>query len=231
MPAAVWLAAGRSGSAPGRAGAAWRSSRCAAASWPRTARSGVSVGVASRIASMSSAKPMSSISSASSSTTISTAVELQRAAGDVVERTAGRGDHDVDAVVQRVELAADRLAAVDRQHLGAEVAAVLVHRLGHLHGELAGGHQDERVRDRLAVLGRHPVEDRQRERRGLAGAGGRLAEEVAALRAAAGWSRAGWRSAPRSRGAPAPTAARDGGSASRSRRGRRRPLRGRWPAR
>ena len=43
-----------------------------------------------------------------------------------------------DAVAQRAELAADRLAAVDRQHPGAELAAVAVHRLGHLHGELAG---------------------------------------------------------------------------------------------
>ena len=44
------------------------------------------------------------------------AVEPQRAAIDVVDRPAGRGDDDVHAVAQGAELAADRLAAVDRQH-------------------------------------------------------------------------------------------------------------------
>ena len=71
------------------------------------------------------------------------AVEPQRAAIDVVDRPARRGDDDVDAVAQGAELAADRLAAVDRQDPHAELAPVAVHRLGHLHGELAGRHQHE----------------------------------------------------------------------------------------
>ena len=128
---------------------------------------------------MSSAKPMSSISSASSSTTSRTASSAQRAAVDVVDRPARRGDDDVDAVAQRAELAADRLAAVDRQHPGAELAAVAVHRLGHLHGELAGRHEHEGDR-----AGRRRSVDELQRRQGeggrLAGAGGRLPEHVAA---------------------------------------------------
>ena len=100
-------------------------------------------GQASRIASMSSAKPMSSISSASSSTTSSTA-----SSGSVPRlmwsmARPGRGHDHVHAALEHLELADDGLAAVDGQHLGAELAAVLVDGLGHLHGELAGGHQHQ----------------------------------------------------------------------------------------
>ena len=83
-----------------------------------------SAGVAARIVSRSSAKPMSSISSASSRTTMRDLVEAQAAALEVVDRAAGRGDDDVDAASQPAELLADRLAAVDRQDPRAELAAV-----------------------------------------------------------------------------------------------------------
>ena len=69
-----------------------------------------SAGVASRIASRSSAKPMSSISSASSSTTTCTRVEAQRLAADVIERAARRGDDDVDAALERAKLRSPSLA-------------------------------------------------------------------------------------------------------------------------
>ena len=101
-------------------------------------------GAASRIASMSSAKPMSSISSASSSTTVIDAAEPQRAAPDVVERAARRRHDDVDAALERAQLRADRLAAVDRQDAHAEPAPVLVDRLGDLHRQLARRHEHER---------------------------------------------------------------------------------------
>jgi hypothetical protein len=58
-----------------------------------------------------------------------------------------------------------------------------VDRLGDLHRQFPGGHQHERHRRPLlhgAPLGGEPFEDRQRERRGLAGAGGGLAEQVVA---------------------------------------------------
>ena len=105
-------------------------------------------GVSSRIVSMSSANPMSSISSASSRTTTSKLAEIERPAREVVDRPARRGDHDVDAALQRFHLADDRGAAVDRQDAGAEVAAVLVDRLGDLHGQLSGGDEHERSRAR-----------------------------------------------------------------------------------
>ena len=64
----------------------------------------------------------------------------------MVDRAAGRRDDDVDAASQAAQLLADRLAAVDRQDPGAELAAVVVDRLGDLHRQLAGGDQDERRR-------------------------------------------------------------------------------------
>ena len=73
-------------------------------------------------------------------------VELERAAPDVVDGAA-RGRHDdVDATVEQLQLALDRLAAEHRDHLDAEFLAVLEHRLAHLHGEFAGRHQDEHRR-------------------------------------------------------------------------------------
>ena len=118
--------------------------RCAAASSPRTAPSAVPRRSPSRIASMSSANPMSSISSASSSTTVSTAPQPQRPATQVVQGAPRGGDHDVDAALERPQLAADRLPAVDRQDPHAQLPAVAVERLRDLHGQLPGGHQHQR---------------------------------------------------------------------------------------
>ena len=137
-------------------------------------------GVSSRIASRSSAKPMSSISSASSRTTVATSPEPQAAAVEQVEGPAGRRDDDVDAGLQGAQLPDDRRAAVDRQHAGAEVLAVAVQGLRHLDGELAGRHEDEADRGAFGAVRGQQLEDRQGERRGLAGAGGGLAEQVLA---------------------------------------------------
>ena len=109
------------------------------------------------------------------------AVEAQAAALEVVDRPARRRDDDVDAAPQPAQLLADRLAAVDRQDPGTELAAVLVERLGDLHRQLAGRDQDERRRAAFAGLpDRDALEGRQREGGGLAGPGRRLGEEVAA---------------------------------------------------
>ncbi len=105
---------------------------------------------AAMIASMSSAKPMSSISSASSSTTVRSSPKSTVAAAEVVDRPARRGDDDVDAALQRADLPADRLAAVDGEHPRAELAAVAVRGLGDLDRELAGRHQHQRLRARRA---------------------------------------------------------------------------------
>jgi hypothetical protein len=56
-----------------------------------------------------------------------------------------------------------------------------VDRFRHLHGQLAGGHEDEADRVGLAGLLGQPLEERQGERGRLPGAGGGLAEEVPAL--------------------------------------------------
>ena len=121
-----------------------RSRRCAAGASPRTAPSAAPRGVAARIASRSSANPMSSISSASSSTTIFTAREVERAAADVVQRAARRGDDDVDAALERADLPVHRRAAVDRHRDDAERLPVPVDRLGHLHRQLARRHEHQR---------------------------------------------------------------------------------------
>jgi hypothetical protein len=71
------------------------------------------------------------------------AVEGERVPLDVVDCAAGSGHDDVDTAGECMELAADRLSSVDGQHACAEVAAVLVDRLGDLHGEFAGRHEDE----------------------------------------------------------------------------------------
>jgi hypothetical protein len=114
------------------------------------------------------------------------AAHHQRAAPHVVERASRRGDHDVDAGAHRVDLPADRLPAVDRQHAHVQRLAVAMHRFGHLHRELARRHQHHGERARGARAGHaagrdETLEDGQREGRGLSGAGGGLAEEVASF--------------------------------------------------
>ena len=108
------------------------------------------------------------------------AVEAQRLAADVIERAARRGDDDVDAALERPKLRLHRRAAVDRQRDDAQRLAVLVHRLGHLHRQLARGHENQRaVRSRGSAFGSDEMQQRQRERGGLSRAGRRLAEQVA----------------------------------------------------
>ena len=90
-------------------------------------------------------KPMSSISSASSSTKVRR-FEVQRVAAHVVHDAAGRADHDLDAALERAQLALDRLAAVDRQDRHRLIFAVRVQRLGDLHRQLARRRQNQRLR-------------------------------------------------------------------------------------
>jgi hypothetical protein len=107
--------------------------------------------------------------------------EVQRALPQVVERTTRRRDDDVRAALQAHHLATEVLAAVDRQHDAARAAAVAMEGLRDLVRELARRHEreDQRTVRRGAALGQ-TREQRQRERRGLAGAGGGLREDVAA---------------------------------------------------
>ncbi len=87
----------------------------------------------------------------------------------------GRPDDYIDAAAQLHDLLAITLAAIDRQHLGAQVASVTLHGFGDLQGQLTGGceHQGLRGLARLII-----VENRQGEGGGFAGAGLGLADDV-----------------------------------------------------
>ena len=107
-------------------------------------------------------------------------VELQRLAAQVILDAARRSDHGVHAAAQLLQLKVHPGAAVDGQHVEPfEVAGVLLHGLRDLDRELARRREDEQLR--LGALQVDAAEQRQRERGRLAGAGLRLAEQVAAL--------------------------------------------------
>ena len=111
------------------------------------------------------------------------AVEVERAAAEVVEGPARGRDDDVDAALERPELAAERLPAVDRQDARAERAAVAVRRPRRPASPARGsGTRIERA-GRAPVRRRssEPLEQRQREGGRLARPGRRLPEQVAAL--------------------------------------------------
>ena len=108
------------------------------------------------------------------------AVELERAALQVIDDATRRADDHLRSALQRIELRHIALATVDRQHMKAvQSRGVFLERLGDLDGEFARRHQHQR-------LGRVPLQfdlrqDGQREGRRLAGARLGLAEDVRSL--------------------------------------------------
>ena len=100
-----------------------------------------------------------------------------------VEQAAGRRDQHVEAVHQVAHLPSHRDAADHERGLDAHVAAVGAEAFEDLAGQFARRAEHQHARallfQRLPVVG-EPVEDRERERGGLAGAGLRDADEVAA---------------------------------------------------
>jgi hypothetical protein len=88
-------------------------------------------------------------------------IEPQRAAADVIQRPARRGDDHVDAAFQSPDLLAHCRSAVNRGDLHSELSAVPVDRLGDLHRELARRHQHEprRAAARAGLL-RDPLQHR-----------------------------------------------------------------------
>ena len=142
-----------------------------------------SAGSLATILRMSLMKPMSSMRSASSSTKHSTLVEAKRIALNEIEQPAGRGDQNVDAVEQRADLRAHRHAADRQRRLEAQMAAIGAEAVEDLAGQFAGRaqHQDAAAfaLERARIRG-ETMQDRQREGRGLAGAGLRDADHVAA---------------------------------------------------
>ena len=109
-------------------------------------------------------------------------IELQGAAVDVVEDAARCAHDDVGAATQRAGLHFQRCSAVDGNDAEARAPRVLVDRFRDLHGELAGGHEDEAVGAAArAAAADDPLQHRQGEGGRLSGAGRRLAQHVAAL--------------------------------------------------
>jgi hypothetical protein len=96
----------------------------------------------------------------------------------VIEHAPGRADDDLHAALEHLELALDRLAAVDRQHRDAALPAVAMHRFRDLYRQLASRGEDERLD--VAIIRLEPFDHRQCESRGLAGPGRGAAEHVAA---------------------------------------------------
>ena len=103
-----------------------------------------------------------------------------------VDEATRRRDEDIDALLDRADLRALADAAEDHGVAERRVTAVAREALGDLRRELTRGREDERLRlaaERGARAARQAreqvVEDRQRERGGLAGAGLRDAEDIA----------------------------------------------------
>ena len=111
-------------------------------------------------------------------------VEPDRAMVHVIDEPARRGDQDVDAARHDPLLAAHVDAAEDDGGGQPQVAAVGLEALLDLARQLARRGQDQdpaAVRRGRPAVGGEAVQDRQRERRGLAGAGLGDAQEVAAF--------------------------------------------------
>ena len=109
------------------------------------------------------------------------AAELDGAALHEVGEPARGGDEDVDALVERLDLRLVGQAAGDELVAQAGDVDEGLERVAHLHGELAGRHEDERARAlalRAGAVG-EPGDHRQAEGEGLARAGAATAEDVA----------------------------------------------------
>src|SRR5690606_33720222 len=109
--------------------------------------------------------------------------EVEAAAVEVVEQAAGRGDDDVHAAPERLELRPDPDTAVDGEAVERGLLAGGPDGLRDLERELARRGDDERADGPGAGARRadEPVEQREDERGGLTGAGLGAADEVAAF--------------------------------------------------
>ena len=103
--------------------------------------------------------------------------QRQRAPQQVVEDAPGRADDDVRAGLEGIQLGAVAHAAVHGGHAHAGGAAQQLGFAGHLQGQLARGHQHQRLGGVLQRVDH--LEHRQQVRAGLAAAGARLNHHVA----------------------------------------------------
>ena len=107
-------------------------------------------------------------------------IEWQGATVEVVECAARGGDDDIDSPTQGVQLATDRLPAVDRQDLRPDGTSVAVHRLRDLHRKLTRRNEDQGGRTG-AVTVDHTLQDRQSERGRLARSRRGLTQQISTL--------------------------------------------------
>ena len=108
------------------------------------------------------------------------AIELGVRVLEMVEQPARRRDEDVDARAKRVLLRPHADAAEDRGRRERRVDGELLELLEDLRGELARGREDQRARG-AALLLDQVMQDRKQKRRGLAAAGLRAGEQIAAF--------------------------------------------------
>ncbi len=91
-----------------------------------------------------------------------------------VDETAGRGDDDLGAGAQRLDLRPFADATIHSGDAQMEMARVLAHVLFDLHDQLAGWSDDQGAHDpavRRRAAGGEALQNRKHERGGLAGAG------------------------------------------------------------
>ena len=109
--------------------------------------------------------------------------QIQRLFADVVEQTAGSGHQNVHALLERLQLRVHAHSAEHDHGTHLCVSAIGAHRLLDLGRQLAGRRQHEHARAPRRNAGRtvqQGVQDGQRKTGGLAGAGLRGGEQVAA---------------------------------------------------
>ena len=104
--------------------------------------------------------------------------ELECVAPDMIQRPPGRGDYDIDAAFERVQLRRDGLPPINRQHRDAQFLAIASDGLGHLDCEFPRGHEDERGRMGAPCCLRNALEQGQRKGGGFSGPRSGLPQQV-----------------------------------------------------
>ena len=156
------------------------------ASSPRRAASGARVGSTAIRVGCRGMNPMSSMRSASSSTSTSSRDRSTTRSSDVVEQAAGRGDHHVHALAQRALLRVAGDAAEDARSVRwVRCRPESSNDCADLRRQFTRRRQHEQPRcartSRAGLRFAQPLQNRQRERGGLAGAGLGARQQVAAL--------------------------------------------------
>ena len=104
--------------------------------------------------------------------------QAQRLLTEMIERSAGRANHNAARAECR-DLRSERPSAEQQHRPGARSIYKLVNDAGHLHGQLARGDQDQRLHTRLGPV--DPLHEWQRKRKGFTRACAGLPDHVAAL--------------------------------------------------